>query len=327
MHQKVQGMITLLKSIALASALFGLLLILSIGLSGADAESFECGPKGWFPTEFGLKDHHVFSYDGHYYVISNYLPNERFFAYARSPDLCNWENLTPVLNQRQSVWDSSAVWAPFVFEENGTFYLFYTGVKGTVPYMTQSIMLATSTDPADPGAWIQQDMIFQPDHENMVWEDNQWADCRDPMVMKIDDTYYLYYTGLDEDGGIIGLATANSPEGPWQDEGSILTINELPIPESATVTPYNGFFYLFYNHLGGQYRVGSSPRGPWSQNYLFMPGWAHEIWYGTDTLMYSSYLTDYQVTISYLNWDNTFSPQRPFMGTDLYQFKMPIVVR
>ena len=142
-------------------------------------------------------------YDGYYYLISNYIPNEYFFSYARSTDLCDWEDLTPILDQRENEWESLAVWAPFVYEEEGSYYLYYTGVKGPYPLLTQSIMLATSTNPADSDAWELQGMIFQPDHDWMIWQDDQWADCRDPMVMKVGDTYYLYYSGRDEDGGII----------------------------------------------------------------------------------------------------------------------------
>jgi hypothetical protein len=320
-------MVNLMKIFSLGVVFCGVILIYSQSISTADAESDVCDQLGWFPTEFGLKDHHVFIFDGYYYLISNYIPGEKFFAYARSTDLCDWENLTPVLEQRKSEWESSAVWAPYVYEEGGTYYLYYTGVKGPIPYLTQSIMLATSTNPADPDAWEQQGMIFQPDHENMIWEDNQWADCRDPMVMKIDDTYYLYYSGRDVDGGIIGLATSDAPDGSWTDWGSILTILEDPIPESPTVFVHDTVFYLFYNHQGEDYRIGASPGGPWSNETRFTPGWAHEFWFGMESQTYTSYLTNLNVTISPLGWDSLFVPPRPYIGTEIYLFMIPILKR
>ena len=320
-------MVNLIKIFFLEVVFLGMVFMYSQSNSIADAESDVCNPLGWFPTEFGLKDHHVFIFDEYYYLISNFVPGEQFFAYARSTDLCNWENMTPVLEQRESEWESSAVWAPYVYEEDGTYYLYYTGVKGSVPYLTQSIMLATTTNPADPDAWEQQDMIFQPNHENMIWEDNQWADCRDPMVMRVGDIYYLYYTGRDEDGGIVGLATSDAPDGRWEDTGSILTISEYPIPESATVTIHDGFYYLFYNQGGEYYHVGMDPSGPWSERYRFIPGWAHEVWTGMNAQTYTSYLTDYSVTISFLSWDNIFRPHRPYVGKDIHRFMIPMVTR
>ena len=122
------------------------------------------------------------------------MPGEQFFAYGRSTDLCHWEDLTPVLDQRTAQWDSLAIWAPHVIEDNGVYYMYYTGVKGPYPYLTQSIMLATTTNPADPNAWEQQGMVFQPNHPNMLWEDGTWADCRDSMGFQTDKSllYGLY---------------------------------------------------------------------------------------------------------------------------------------
>jgi hypothetical protein len=312
------------------SILIGFLLVLVliplVNLSKAEAQIEACDPMGWFPTEFGLKDHHVFAY-GYYYLVSNKIPGENYFAYARSTDFCTWEDMTPVLEHRENEWENLAVWAPFVYEEGGTYYMYYTGVKAPYPLLTQSIMLATSTNPADPASWQLQGMIFQPNHPGMVWQDGEWADCRDPMMMKVDDTYHLYYTGRDEDGGIIGLATASSPEGPWEDQGSILTIAEDPIPESATLFSYDGFYYIFYNRRGEFYRVGASSTGPWSEEARLVPGWAHEVWTGLDAQIHTSYLTDYTVTISPLSWDDYFVPARPFIGTEIYHFMIPVVKR
>ena len=86
--------------------------------------------------------------------------------------------------------------------------MYYTGVNDD---LTQSIMLATSTDPTDPEAWQPQGLIFQPTHSGTLWQEAAPADCRDPMVFKRDGQYYLLYTGLDEAGGIVGLATASGP--------------------------------------------------------------------------------------------------------------------
>ena len=109
--------------------------------------SEDCNRLGWFPTEFGLKDHSVFYFDGYYYLVSIYLPGEQFFAYGRSTDLCHWEDLTPVLEQRTNQWDSLAIWAPHVVQVDGIYYMYYTGVKGPYPYFNPKHYVCNNDQP------------------------------------------------------------------------------------------------------------------------------------------------------------------------------------
>ena len=177
-------------------------------------------------------------------------------------------------------------------------------------------------------------MVFQPNHLDMIWEDGKWADCRDPMVLKEGNTFFLYYTGRDVEGGIIGLATASTPGGPWVDWGQILIFSDdIPqrTPESPTVFVHDGFYYLFYNSIGEHYQIGASPAGPWTDEHPFTPGWAHEIWAGVDGQNYASYLSDtndenrFTVTISPVNWDSYFYPPTPFIGDEIFHLMMPLV--
>jgi hypothetical protein len=283
-----------------------------------------CERLGWFPEDFGLKDHHVFWFDGYYYLISNYLPGESRFAYARSVDFCHWERLADVLPVEASVAGENmkAVWAPFVYVEDGIFYLFYSGVTRD---FTQRILLAVTENPADPSSWQEQGVIFQPDHADMIWLDGGWADCRDPMVFKSDGHYYLYYTGMDVNGGIVGVAKATSPEGPWRDWGAIISPIAGGVPESATVASYAGAYYLFYNDtsFGEVFRIGASPTGPWLEPQHFIPGWAHEVWQDVDGQWYTSYLTSATVTISPLAWDDFYDPVWPFIGENAFHVLLP----
>ncbi len=291
-----------------------------------------CDKPGWFPTDFGLKDHDVFWYNGYYYLVSIYIPPgntdlllQNKFAYARSVDFCEWEVLSPVLSNRTpGSWDDTAIWAPFVFKEESIYYLYYTGV--TIDY-TQSILLATSTNPSDPNSWQPQSMVFQPNHPGMIWEVGQPTDCRDPTVIKVGQVYYLYYAGRDTSGSIIGLATATSPRGPWTDWGSIVQPETDTILESPTIAQYGSAYYLFYNRSreGEYYRIGASPAGPWKLPIRFHTGWANEIWQTTDKEWFTSYLTDYTVTIASLSWDTLFDPPHPFTGSSIFRSHLPMV--
>lgn len=288
----------------------------------------ECDHFGWFPEGFGLKDHSVFWFRNAYYLVSIYIPGEDKFAYGRSRDLCVWEDNSPVLEERKpGAWDSNKIWAPFVLEDEGIYYMYYTGVSRGV---TQSIMLAISENPADRDSWIPQGMIFQPDHPGMVWEAGQWADCRDPFVIKLGDKFYMLYTGRDQDGGIIGLATSPDPVGPWTDWGTIIPpLPDQAMAESPTLVNYRTNYYLFYNHTaqGERVRVGASIAGPWSTGRGFSPGWAHEVWQNPSGVWYSSFLTDYTITISPLVWDEFFYPAEPFLGSLVTHQLLPVIRR
>ncbi len=273
----------------------------------------ECLPSHWAGSGYKLKDHAIFYADGYYYGASIYLSEQNYedrFAYARSADLCTWTELPPILTQRTpGTWDDFRVWAPFVIREGDPsvtdprYFMFYTGVTADI---TQSIMLATTTTPQDPASWQPQGMVFQPDHPGMDWAGRgKWSDARDPMVVYSQNRYYLYYTGLDTNGGIVGVAVADSLSGPWQDLGSTLTLAQ-GMPESPSVMEKNGFFFLIYNHagtkLGAQMRMAPSPTGPWSSPTPVALGWAHEFFQAIDGSWMTSYLTDYSVTVDRLDW-------------------------
>ena len=282
---------------------------------------------GWKPSGYGLKDHTIFYYDSYYYLISNRIPGERWFAYGRSQDMCAWEDLGPVLPDRvPGSVDEQAVWAPHVYEEEGIYYLYYTGVTDE---FTQRILLATTADPADPASWTPQGVVFQPDHEHMIWMESEWADCRDPSIARFGEIYYLYYTATDQDGGIVGVATSNSLHGPWVDRGRVVPPIEIGSLESSAIILYDQIYYLFYHNTiaGGQFRIGVSPTGPWFPPEGFRPGWAHELWLARSGEWFTSFLTDYSVTIRQVAWDESFVPPHPKVSTNLYQVSLPLLVK
>ncbi len=311
--------------------LFLFMLGASIALLRPRSAAAQCDSPGWRPASFGLKDHTVFTYQNRYYLASIYVGQDNRFAYGVSDDLCAWTTLDPILAQRPALpWNETLIWAPDVVPENGAYYMFYTSVDDTY---TQRIALAVSTNPADPASWqVDVNFGFTPSHPGAVWSENAWADFRDPHVFRMGDLYYLLYTGRDESGGIVGLATAETLTGPWQDFGSILTL-ESGMPESPTMIQANGGFYLVYNRAGDgaisgeKYRFGPAPGGPWGEEEQFSWGWAHEIWSGLDGQTYVSYLTTYAVSIAPLTWNRRYTPPRPFVGRQLVEVFLPLTRR
>ncbi len=315
----------------LTAVVGGLALLIGFPPSDVAAQTPPCDELGWFPADFGLKDHAVFTFDGQYYLAGIDTTDNTHFAYGVSPDLCTWTTLDPILAQRPSLpWVESVIWAPDVYLENGVYYMFYTSVESTI---TQRIALATSTDPADPASWqVDTTFVFTPTHTSAVWSAGTWADMRDPHVFRLDDLYYLLYTGRDVDGGIVGMATASALTGPWQDFGSILTL-ESGMPESPTILQANGGFYLIYNRAGAgaasgeKYRFGPAPGGPWGEEGALTPGWAHEVWTGLDGRTYTSYLTNYTATMKPLIWNTRYTPPRPFIGWQIAEVFLPLATR
>jgi hypothetical protein len=287
----------------------------------AQSPAPDCASPGWWPRGFSLKDHTVFAHQGVYYLASIFQSPthvEDRFAYARSVDLCAWEELDPILAERvPGAWDEWRVWAPFVFQENGVYYLFYTGVTADA---TQSILLATTTNPADPSAWQPQGVVFQPAHAGMVWPGRgAWSDARDPAVVRSGDRYYLYYTGRDAGGGIIGMATADDPAGPWRDWGAVLTAPGAML-ESAGLVDRRGWRYLHYHRVldgaGSRWQAGPTHAGPWSAPRPLSPGWAHEFWTAADGRWMASYVVTTGVAIRPLAWDDAADPPGFFIGAD-----------
>jgi hypothetical protein len=207
--------------------------------------------------------------------------------------------------------------------------MYYTGVNAA---FAQSILLATSTNPADPNSWTEQGLMFQPSHPGALWSPDAWSNNRDPMVFERGGVYHLLYTGRDQAGGIVGLAVASSPLGPWTDLGATFGPVADRILESPTLFSYAGTDYLLYHNTwlgqsyGAAYRTAASPLGPWSDPAPFFPGWAHEIRQDPANGWLASFLTGYSVTIQSLGWDDTTLPPRPYIGAGLSRLFLPLAL-
>jgi beta-xylosidase len=278
-----------------------------------------------------LKDHTIFKYRDYYYLasIEIHLPTlndrgEYDFAYARTRDFCNWEDLGNILGEgKPHNGDEQYVWAPYVFEENGVYYLFYTGVNEKI---AQSIMLATTTTPDDPTSWQKHGVIFRPNHPNMVYAgSDRWSDARDPMVLKHNEIYYLYYSGLDTTGGIVGVASSSNLLGNWKDWGAVILTHPKTIPESPYVFEDAGVYHMFYNEAGGKgpvWRWSVSPLGPWQKEVDVLIGWAHDLYFDKDIQQwFISYVlgNGEAIRVVSLNWaEGNYPPRVPLIGSRVF---------
>ncbi|MDQ0256782.1 arabinan endo-1,5-alpha-L-arabinosidase [Evansella vedderi] len=108
---------------------------------------------------------------------------------------------------------------PALVKDGDTYYIFSTDymVGGPYPF---GIMVRRSQDLID-WEYIGQALDDVPE-EVMEWAnpENLWA----PDVVKMNDTYYLYYTAsrFGVNRSYIGLATSDSIEGPWEHQGEVI---------------------------------------------------------------------------------------------------------
>ena len=122
-----------------------------------------------------------------------------------------------------------------------------------------------------------------------------------PTLWQRNEGYYLFYNATRTMLGTTMLAANGGP--PFD--------NALSLNESA----------------GEKHRFGPAPGGPWGEAFPLFPGWAHEIWSGMDGQTYTSYLTDYTVTIQSLIWNTRYDPPRPFIGEQIVETFVPLLVR
>lgn len=272
-----------------------------------------------------LQDFCIFRCGKHTYIASmkkDYC--SQGILVARSNDMRDWEVLGDAVPTRTPE-DAAMVWAPHVVEDGGVYHMFYTGV--TVPAKgawCQRILVASTTDPSKPASWTRNHKAeflvdgatqswFRPSHAGAVWTDTGWADCRDPMVLKHRGTWYMFYSGTDTSGGIMGVATAPRVLGPWTDRGAVLRVKAGTVPESCFVLQTSdGGFVVTMNHAGG---IGTStargksllpsgtsvpfcdPRVIGDTTGTVLPGWAHEFIPESDGSLLCAHLTGYYITL------------------------------
>ncbi|MFH4967504.1 arabinan endo-1,5-alpha-L-arabinosidase [Gaetbulibacter sp. M240] len=90
-----------------------------------------------------------------------------------------------------------------------------------------------------------------------------WA----PYVMKVGDEYRLYYSLSSSVGrlSVIGLATSDSPEGPWLEKGLVVTseadgtVQTNAIDPTVVVTPSGEHWFYYGSAWDGIYKLKLNP--------------------------------------------------------------------
>lgn len=174
---------------------------------------------------------HLFHIDGRPGERCWATGNEISFGHASTSDYSRWIRHHMPLAVGDRPWESEHVWAPFVHQRDGIYYMFYMG--GGQGHRVLSY--ATSTDLERWERW-QQGPI-------------RCAIGRDPFAYDRDGNTIVLYTGR---GGARVSACASRDMVQWESLPDVLTIPGGAAAESCSLHPLNGQYVLWFN----DYRSG-----------------------------------------------------------------------
>jgi hypothetical protein len=203
--------------------------------------------------------------------VENAFLKERPFLQIPGPN--------PILTTgAKGSWDESMIEQAAVFEDAGTYYLYYHGVPsdhekwGPGGYR---IGVATSSDPLGPWNKYGENPVLDVGTAGS-WDDFQVA-CA-TIVRVAPEKYYMWYCGKKKEkfsrpygNYSVGLATASKPTGPWKkyDMNPLLPF----FGYVSGVVNVKGKYYLYSEHPIGvraddygtiSVATADKPEGPWS---------------------------------------------------------------
>ncbi|GHE48224.1 glycoside hydrolase family protein [Sphingobacterium griseoflavum] len=146
------------------------------------------------------------------------------------------------------IWCSSPIWG-----EDGKVHLFYSRWKKTrgMSGWIHGSEIAHAVADSPYGTFQHQSVVLTP--REGYWDSTT---CHNPLIKKVDDTYYLFYMGNSNgktDTKRIGIATAKHIDGPWErmDEPCLLPGEPGAWDDHCTTNPAfvkggDGKYWLFY---------------------------------------------------------------------------------
>ena len=184
--------------------------------------------EGAYVIHYG--DEYLLYYSG--YTHDGGVPAQGYpalLALAISTDGVHFERYAggdPILEPTSGWYDNDAVYSEVVFEYDGGLVMIYVGHCYTDCDYAVSTSLVAATSP-DGRVWTKRDepvLLRDPD---IPWMSEGVAEPA--LLAEPDGTYTLFFTGLQGEGRVLGMARGETPFGPWEvNPNPILT----PTPDS-----------------------------------------------------------------------------------------------
>jgi hypothetical protein len=138
---------------------------------------------------------------------------------ARSEDGLTWEEVGEALPRGgPGEWDEQSVFTPGILVFEGRFWLFYTSVeKPFSDAVPTAIGAAVADSPEGPWRKLPQNPLLLPGEDDAEFDSHR---VDDSCLIVRDGLCWLYYKGRGQ--GLtprqtkMGLALAETPEGPWR---------------------------------------------------------------------------------------------------------------
>lgn len=222
---------------------------------------------GYAPRGYYLKDFSIIEVNGLFHLfhiagtpgVSCCLPgNEIWFGHATSRDFLDWKTMEPCFYIQPDAWDEGHVFAPYVLEKDGVFWMFYTGCAID---NTQRIGSATSEDLQNWKRVAEKPIIRPEEFDWAFCPTENGSACRDPHVCKWDGEYSMYYTAVTKQGKACVARARSTDLKSWFDEGPAYVASTLAHCESSNVQALGDKFLLFFggHHEYWSYVISDNP--------------------------------------------------------------------
>lgn len=147
----------------------------------------------------------------------------------------------PILTPSGNSWESKDVFNPATWSDGSTIYMLYRAEDSTGIGEwngTSRIGLATSTDGIN----------FKREDEPVLEPTEEWelpGGCKDPRIVKIDDTFYLTYTAYDGETARLALASSTDLRN-WEKHGLVFPDSGWTKAGAIIPKKINGKYWMYF---------------------------------------------------------------------------------
>ena len=194
---------------------------------------------------------------------SNYIQYK--IGFATSPDGINWTKYAnnPILGFGTEPWEAGGVMACTVLPVSGGYKMWYTGLTTAGQNGTCAIGYANSTDGI---SWERNNNPVLVPSVSGEWDDT-WV--LNPDVLLIDNQYYMWYVGADNNSFLFEIGLATSYNGiNWEKHSSNPVLQTSPgqwdgiSVGCGTVLFMGDSLCMWYHGMGSFWQIGLATSSP-----------------------------------------------------------------